>query len=62
MEGHANPAEVYRKHKAFAGENAMHLKDFDSSLNLSDIINPKPEDNVLIVDMDVTEMPIAGAV
>ena len=62
MEGHANPAAVYRKHKAFAGEHAMPSKDFDSSLNLSDVINPKPEDDLPVVDMDVTEMPTAGAV
>ena len=46
----------------FAGEHAMPLKDFNSSLNLSHVINPKPEDDVSVVDMDVTEMPIAGAV
>ena len=62
MEGHANPAVVYRKPKAFTGEHAMPLKDFDSSLNLSDVINPKPEDDLPVVDMDVTEMPTAGAV
>ena len=62
MEGHANPAAVYRKHKAFAGEHAMPLKDFDSSLILSDVIIPKPEDDLPVVDMDVTEMPTAGAV
>ena len=61
-EGHVNPAEVYRKHKAFSGEHAMPLKDFDSSLNLSHVINPKPEDDVLEVNMVVTEMPIACAV
>ena len=62
MEGHAYPAAVYRKYKAFAREHDMPLKNFNSSLNLSDVINPKPEDDLPVVDMDVTEMPTAGAV
>ena len=61
-EGKTDSRMAYRKHMKFRGDNSMKSHDLDSTLSISDAIEAHPEDDIPVIEMDVDNMPIAGAV